>query len=320
METIVDRLALPNEKLARAWTAIALPEHVRDRLLAQCLLALQLRKHFAFETVPVHGLIVLSGQPGTGKTTLARGLANKVAEALTGAKAHFIQIDPHALTSAALGRSQKEVAKLFHQVIPEHAADGPCIVLLDEVETLAPDRQRMSLEANPVDVHRATDAALAGIDLLTRKHRNVLLVATTNFPEAVDRALLSRADWVEDIGLPDAEARTAIIGDVLGQIATVWPRVAELKPDMGSFVAASDGLDGRRLRKAIISAAAASIETARDPNKLKAEHVLATLKTLAEARRRTLHEDSSQHRIGSGSVSSRDVACHRRSRHGSGYG
>ena len=281
METIVDRLTLPHNNLARAWTSVVLPEHVRERLLAQCLLALQLRKHFAFETVPVHGLIVLSGQPGTGKTTLARGLANRVAEALTKA-AVFIQIDPHALTSAALGRSQKDVAKLFHQIIPEHANNGPCIVLLDEVETLAPDRRRMSFETNPIDVHRATDAALAGLDLLTRKHRNVLLIATTNFPEVVDRALLSRADWIEDIGLPCAEARSAIIGDVLNQVATVWPSVSGLKSDISSFVAVSDGMDGRRLRKAVISAIAGSVETALDPNKLQAEDVHSMLKNLSD--------------------------------------
>ncbi len=284
MDTIVDRVALPNDDLAHAWEAIFLPQQVRDRLVAQSLLALQLRRHFPFEVMPVHGLIVLSGPPGTGKTTLARGLANKLAATLTGVQAHFIQVDPHALTSAALGRSQKEVAKLFHQVIPEHAADGPCVVLLDEVETLAPDRQRMSLEANPIDVHRATDAALAGIDLLTRQHRNVLLLATTNFPRAVDRALLSRADWIEHIDPPGADARAEIIGDVLDRLATKWCRVAALRSDLPAFVAASEGLDGRRLRKAIISAVAASIDTARDPNTLKADQVLRTLQTLAETR------------------------------------
>lgn len=284
MNTVVEVLDLPNADLDRAWTAIKLPDDVRERLLAQTLLALQLRQRFPFEDIPIHGLIVLSGPPGTGKTTLARGLASKVAAALGDTVTRFIQIDPHALTSSSLGQSQKEVSKLFHQTIPEHADRTPCIVLLDEVETLAPDRRRMSLEANPIDVHRATDAALAGIDLLTRTHPNVLLVATTNFREAVDRALLSRADWIEEVGLPGVEARIQIITDVLAKLATAWPKVGDLKSHIGQFVTASEGLDGRRLRKAIISAAAASIETASDLNKLTPEHVLMTLKRHAEAK------------------------------------
>lgn len=284
MEVIVDQCDLPNSDLATAWTAIKVPDAARERLLAQSLLALQLRKNFPFDTMPVHGLIVLAGAPGTGKTTLARGLASEIARAIKGTKTRFMQIDPHVLTSSSLGKSQKEVAKLFQQTIPEFAGGQPCVVLLDEVETLAPDRKRMSMEANPIDAHRATDAALAGVDLLTRKHRNVLLVATTNFPQAVDEALLSRADWIEDIGLPGAEARAAIIVDTIDQLASQWPRVGDLKKHAGAFVAASEGLDGRRLRKAIISAAASSVETARDLNKLTSDDVLNTLRTVAKAR------------------------------------
>lgn len=285
MDVISDQQQLPRPEFAAAWNVIKVDETVRKRLVAQSLLSLQLRQHYTFEAMPVHGLILLSGPPGTGKTTLARGLANQVAEALAPTKITFIQIDTHALGSSSLGKSQKEVTKLFQQTIPEFAAQGPTIVLLDEVETLAAARQRMSLEANPIDVHRATDAALSGLDLLSRKHRNTLLIATTNFPKAVDRALLSRADWIEEIPLPNAEARQAIITDALGELAKRWPKVADLKTQIAAFVRASDGMDGRRLRKAIISAAASSVETAKDLNKLRAEHVLQTLRLAGETAR-----------------------------------
>ncbi|MDP3403091.1 MAG: AAA family ATPase [Brevundimonas sp.] len=280
---IAYRCTLPDPAFESAWDSIKMDQAVKDRLVAQAILALTVRRSVSFDVAPLHGLIVLAGIPGTGKTTLARGLATKVAAMLRPSKVNFLQIDPHGLASASLGKSQQQVTTLFNQTIPEAAMGGFAVVLLDEVETLAADRKKMSLEANPVDVHRATDAVLASLDLLTRQHKNVLLIATTNYPQAVDSAFLSRADLIEYIPPPNNEARAEIIRDTLDGLGGQWPSIRRLTSDMSLFVAASNGMDGRRLRKAVVSALAGSLATARDPNLVTSQQVLAAIKAAAQA-------------------------------------
>lgn len=282
---VVQTCALPSPAFEPAWSAIKIDETVRERLLAQALLSLTVRQQLSFEQAPLHGLVLLEGPPGTGKTSLARGLANEVARRLPRSRTRFVEIDPHALTSSALGRSQQAVAKLFDQTLPEMAMGGVAIVLLDELETLAVSRKRLSMETNPIDVHRATDAALAGMDRLTREHRNVLLIATTNFPEALDDAVISRADHIERIGLPGAEARREIIEDTLAAVASAWPKARQIAPQAGRLAQAADGLDGRSLRKAIFSAMAADVETAKDPNRLTASQIEAAFRHVRKAQK-----------------------------------
>src|SRR6185436_3093305 len=108
----------------------------------------------------------------------------------------------------------KAVTELFTQTIAENATQ-PLIVLLDEVETLAADRSKLSLEANPIDVHRATDAVLTQLDALAESHPNILFLATSNFPQAIDGAFRSRCDFIVEVPLPDRTGCEKILTDCL---------------------------------------------------------------------------------------------------------
>ena len=187
---------LPNGALGALWDSIILDESLKEQLLSQAVLNFTLRSKIDRTVLPLHGAILLVGPPGTGKTSLARGLAHRTAESFPNGNFRLFEVEPHALTSSAMGKTQRAVTDLFAQSIAEAAAVGPTIVLLDEVETLAADRTKLSLEANPVDVHRATDAVLVQLDELAEDHPNLLFLATSNFPQAVDRAFTSRCDLV----------------------------------------------------------------------------------------------------------------------------
>ena len=94
-----------------------------------------LREKVHRANLPLHGLIVLHGPPGTGKTSLARGLAARTAEAIGKlGQFRFIEVEPQRWPARALGKSQRAVRDLLGQTVAEQAELGPLIVLLDEVE------------------------------------------------------------------------------------------------------------------------------------------------------------------------------------------
>src|SRR5271166_3030772 len=147
---------LPDADLSNQWASIVLPAGIKEQLVRTVVAGVRLRSAVPFPELPLHGVMLLTGPPGTGKTTLARGLADKVARTLQGPRPwRFAEVDPHDLASSHLGRSQRGVSQLFGMVLHEQAAAGPLIVLFDEVETVFTDRRGLSLEANPIDVHRA---------------------------------------------------------------------------------------------------------------------------------------------------------------------
>ena len=142
--------------------------------------------------------VLLHGPPGTGKTRLAKAVANE-------SHAEFFHIAGPEIMGSAYGESEKRLREIFEAA--NKAA--PSIIFIDEIDSIAPKRGQVTGEAEK----RLVAQLLTLMDGLEAR-ANLVVIAATNRPEALDEALRrpGRFDREIVVGVPDERGRREILG------------------------------------------------------------------------------------------------------------
>jgi transitional endoplasmic reticulum ATPase len=163
------------------------------------LVELPLRHPALFKSIgvkPPKG-ILMYGPPGSGKTLIARAIANE-----TGA--FFFVINGPEIMSKLAGESESNLRKAFE----EAEKNAPAIIFIDEIDAIAPKREKTNGEVE----RRIVSQLLTLMDgLKSRAH--IMVIGATNRPNSIDPALrrFGRFDREIDIGIPDPTGRLEVL-------------------------------------------------------------------------------------------------------------
>lgn len=208
------------------------------------------------EKLKSHGLkhrrkILLIGPPGTGKTMSAKVLAKELHLQL-----HTIQVD--RLVTKFMGETSAKLRQIFDLIQQQHG-----VYLFDEFDAIGGDR---SLENEVGEMRRVLNAFLQFIE---QDDSDSLIIAATNNPKLLDRALFRRFDDVLYYTNPESDERKQLIANVLGVFMApkfCWTRI--LKESDGLSYAEIDHACQDAIKNAILA----------DLDKISATQLLITLK------------------------------------------
>ena len=178
---------------------------------------------------PPKGVLVF-GPPGCGKTLLARAVA-------TESEANFISVKGPELISKWVGESEKAIREVFRKA----RTAAPAIIFFDEIDALAPTRGAGGDGPGAVHNQRVISQLLTEMDGL-ESMKDIVVIAATNRPELIDKALLrtGRFDRFVYVDAPDAASRKAIF-----EIYTVeMPIVDEVKVKIDKLVEMTEHYTG----------------------------------------------------------------------------